>query len=264
MTKAKNLKKFFYGEEVQRHARVICELARECWELGLSDSTGFSISQIIPGTNIVLTDKSGTGFRRNKITPDDLILISLDGQFLYKPDDSNPRKAPVNVEVHLEGYRNSDAKGCIHWHDPYTNAFSSYGKTIHPLTLQSKLIGDVPCIMVDDRKQKSTRLKKSAELEVPSGFHARTDVYFVMKQVGEEAAKILSTRNKEFERHGIVVHHYEHGLFSFGRSVEEAFENGYRSVRNAQTIIFSRSLQGYPDKRAKDNSGYGDTGAVYG
>ena len=71
-------------------------------------------------------------------------------------------------------------------------------------------------------------------------------------------AEILKRRNNEFTRHGIVVTHYEHGLFAFGRSVEEAFDNAYRSVRNAQTIIFSRLIENYPDKKSIRNSGPGD------
>lgn len=243
---------------VQKYANMICELAEECWRLGLSDSTGFSISQIIPDTDIVITDKSGTGFRRNKITPKDLILIDLDGNLLYQPDGDNPRKAPVNVAIHLAGYKSSNAKGCIHWHDPFTNAFACYGKTIHPLTLQSKLMGDVPCIVVDDRREKTLMIENRIDMSVPSGLHTRADVYYVIRQVGEEVAKILSQRNEELERHGIAVTHYEHGLFAFGRDIEEAFENGYRTYRNAQTIIYSQSIKDYPDKRAVENSGPGD------
>jgi len=235
----------------------MCELAKECWELKLSDTTGFSISQVIPNTNIVLADRSGTGFRRNKVSIKDLLLLDLDGNLLYQ-QNSNLKMAPVNIVIHLEGYRNSSAKGCIHWHDPFTNAFACYGKTIHPLTLQSKLIGDTPCILVDDRKQKNLRLKTGIKSPVPSGLHVRPDVYFVMKQVGERAGKILSERNEEFKRHGIVMTHYEHGLFAFGRDIEEAFENGYRTYRNAQTIIFSNSIKNYPDKKALKNSGPGD------
>jgi len=257
-------KKYFDSDEVQKCARTICDLARECWERGISDSTGFSISQIIPETDFILVDKSGTGFRRNKIQPSDLLLISREGELLYQPNFENPRLAPVNVAVHLEGYKASDAQGCIHWHDPFTNSFSTYGKTIHPLTLQSKLIGDVPCVIVDDREQKKQVISRGLPVHVPSGLHARPDVYFVMKQVGESVGAILSSRNGEFKRHGIVVTHYEHGLFSFGRSVEEAFENGYRAFRNAQTIIYSRLLTDYPDKKAKDNAGPGDESIVLG
>ncbi len=258
----KDYKKYFDSDEVQKYARIICELTAECWRLGLSDSTGFSISQRLPGTDIVLVDKSGTGFRRNKITPDDLILIDLDGNLLYEPNKANARVAPVNVIIHLEGYKNSDAQGCIHWHDPFTNAFACYGKTIHPLTLQSKLLGDVPCVMIDDRKEKKERMEQEIAVTIPSGLHSREDVYYVMKQVADDTAKILKDRNTEFKRHGIVVTHYEHGLFSFGRHIEEAFDNAYRTVRNAQTIIYSQMLKGYPDIKALRNAGPGDTTLV--
>lgn len=259
-----NYEDFFLSEEVQSYAKIICEIAHECWSLQLSDSTGFSISQIIPGTNVVLVDKSGTGFRKNKIQPEDLLLIDTEGNLLYQPNIHNPRLAPVNTAIHLGGYKNSDAKGCVHWHDPYTNAFACYGKTIHPLTLQSKLLGDVPCVIIDDREQKKIASKSGSSPEVPSGFHCRPDVYFVMKQVGEKVGEILQKRNGEFIRHGVSITHYEHGLFAFGRSVEEAFENGYRTVRNAQTIIYSRLLNDYPDQKSIDNAGPGDQEIISG
>lgn len=65
-------KSLFDSKPVQKIAQIICELAEECWKLGISDSTGFSISHVIPNTNIVIVDKSGTGFRRNKIKNNDL------------------------------------------------------------------------------------------------------------------------------------------------------------------------------------------------
>ncbi len=255
---------YFGSDEVQKHARVICELARECWNLGLSDSTGFSISQILPDSDAILVDKSGTGFRRNNIHESDLLLISRGGELLYQPNAENPRRAPVNVAIHLGGYASSDAQGCIHWHDPFTGAFSCYGRTIHPLTLQSKLIGDIPCVMIDDRVQKHLAVEKNIVPDVPSGLHARPDVYYVMKQVGEAVGDILRERNKEFQRHGVVVTHYEHGLFAFGRHVEEAFENGYRAFRNAQAILYSRLLEGYPDEKIKKNAGPGDATVIAG
>jgi ribulose-5-phosphate 4-epimerase/fuculose-1-phosphate aldolase len=222
-------------------AKDICSIARECWNLQLSDSTGFSISCLIKD-NVVMTDKTGTGFRRNKITPQDLILIDLDGQFLYSPDNMDERKAPVNVVIHLEGYKHSAATACVHWHDPYTNAFTCLGKDIPALTLQSKLIGEVPCVIVDDRAEKVSNATTINDLSVPNGLHSRKDVYFVMQKTGEKIAEVLRSRNEEFQRHGIVVTHFEHGLFAFGRNINEAFDNGYRSVRNAQTILYSKIL----------------------
>jgi len=236
-----NYVKLFESEQVQDVARLICELASECWRLQLSDSTGFSISHKI-ADDVIITDKTGTGFRRNRITPNDLILIDLDANFIYTPSLSDNRRAPVNVIIHLEGFKRSNAQSCIHWHDPYTNAFSCLNKAIEPFTLQSKLIGVVECVLVDDRKEKESFEKENAELAIPSGLHCRQDVYFVMKQVGELVGEVLYRRHEELSRHGIVVTHFEHGLFSFGRNLEEAFDNGYRSVRNAQAIIYSKLL----------------------
>lgn len=222
-------------------ADTICELAKTCWELQLSDSTGFSISCKV-SNNVIMTDKTGTGFRHNKITPNDLILIDLDGNFLFSPDKTDKRKAPVNVVIHLEGYKSCTAKACIHWHDPYTNAFTCLNKEIVPFTLQSKLIGNVQCINIDDRQEKEKHNKEIKKLLVPNGLHSRKDVYFVMKKIGKKAGEILQERNSELQKHGIVITHFEHGLFSFGRNLGEAFDNGYRSVRNAQTIIYSKLL----------------------
>ena len=231
----------FYSQHVQEKAKDICEIAHECWRLGLSDTTGFSISCRVE-EDIILTDKTGTGFRRNKISPQDLVLIDLDANFLYVPQEDG-RMAPVNVVIHLEGFKSSDARACVHWHDPYTNAFTCLASDIHPFTLQSKLIGTVECIIVDDYKEKERNDEKYRRLIVPSGLHCRQDVYGVMRDVGTGVGEVLSRRNDEFAQHGIVVTHFEHGLFAFGRNLWEAFDNGYRSVRNAQTIIFSKMLQ---------------------
>lgn len=236
-----NYRELFHDNQTQSLAHVICELAAECWRLQLSDSTGFSISARIKGTDAILVDKSGTGFRHNQITPKDLILINEDGELLYADKNSdNDRLAPVNVAIHLAGYRTTPARGCIHWHDPWTIAFAAQGLSIKPYSLQSKLIGEVPCIKIDDRKLKAEYLAEKIKVEVPSGLHSRPDVYYVMEQVAVAAERILKSRVAELDKHGLVVTHFEHGLFAWGRSVEKAFENGYRSVRNAQAQLFSK------------------------
>ena len=238
-------KKLFYSDAVQHTANYICEIARECWTLQLNDSTGFSITSRIGDTDAIIVDKSGTGFRRNIITPEDLILIDVNGNLLFKPENSeNPRLAPVNVVIQLEGYKACDKLGGgIHWHDPWTNAFAAKGLTIEPFTLQSKLLGDVQCAIVDDRKEKKYMKDNNIDVKVPTGLHSRPDVYYVMKQAGEKSAKFIKERTDELDKHGIVVTHFEHGLTAWGRSVEEAFDNAYRSVRNAQASLFTKLLE---------------------
>lgn len=235
----------FYSDTVQEIARTVCDIARESWQLGLSDSTGFSISARIPDSSAILVDKSGTGFRRNKITPEDLLLYDINGDLLYQSVKStNNRLAPVNTVIHLGGYKASDhLMGCIHWHDPFTIAFASQKMIIPPFSLQSKLIGEVPCIYINDRIEKERYSTEAPDLRVPTGIHARPEVLYVMNQVADAAIQFIRSKGSELEKHGIVITHYEHGLFSWGRSVDEAFENAYRSYRNAQAIIYSKVLQ---------------------
>lgn len=235
-------RELFYSKEVQALCRSMCELARECWDLKLSDSTGFSISARVPNTDAILVDKSGTGFRRNKIIPEDLFLYDINGSLLFLPEKSdNDRLAPVNTIVHLAGYKqSSELGGCLHWHDVHVNAFTAQNMSIPTFTLQSKLLGEIQCIRVDDRAEKEYFMQNNPEVIVPSGIHARPDVMWVMSKVGDKAAEIIASKSHELDRHGVVVTHYEHGLFAWGRSVEEAFENGYRVARNAESLLLSK------------------------
>ncbi len=239
-----NYGSIFNNIETQKLANTICELARECWQLRLSDSTGFSISARVPGTDAILVDKSGTGFRRNRISPNDLLLMNDSGELLYLPEGSNnDRLAPVNVAIHLAGYKASNKlTGCIHWHDQIINAFTGKGLSIEPYTLQSKLLGTIECITIDDSFEKAIYLKLNEKISVPSGFHPRDDVYYSMKKVADAAGDIINKRVTEFDKHGISLTHKQHGIFSWGRSVEEAFDNAYRVRRNAESILWSKLL----------------------
>ena len=135
-------------------------------------------------------------------------MIDLDANFIYSPKKGDTRKAPVNVVIHLDGYKQCSAQGCIHWHDPFVNAFSCQGMSINPLTLQAKLIGEVPCVVVDDKMEKEKLKKEKININVPSGLHSRQDVYYVMKQVGKKVGKILNQRRNEFTKHGVVITHF--------------------------------------------------------
>ena len=241
-----NHRELFYSPPAKELADNICDLARECWSLRLSDTTGFSISAKIPGTSAILVDKSGTGFRRNRITHEDLILYDEDGELLYSSERSeNERLAPVNTLVHLGGYRaSSRLRACIHFHDPFIAAFAGNARAIRPFTLQSKTIGEVPCLVIDDRKEKTVYREQMPEVRIPSGIHGRPDVAWVMQQVADEAEAYIRSRADELDTHGIAVTHYEHGLFAWGRHLDEAFDNAYRVQRNAQATIYSSMLGG--------------------
>ena len=218
------------------------EVLHDLWERGHVNTTGVSISIRLDDMNI-LVDQTGTGFRKCKVTIGDFLVIDLDGN-LVRPAPNTPQKlAPVNTAIHLAYYKmNPLAKACIHTHAPYSQVFACRSETISPYTLQSQILGNVLCINVDDAKLKKEYWEQKPNIEVPSGLHARPDVWYVMKEVAVLTAKALEPRNHEMEKHGLAVTHYQHGIFVFGRNPDEAFDNLERIEANARTIILSRAM----------------------
>ncbi|MDP2651564.1 MAG: class II aldolase/adducin family protein [bacterium] len=215
------------------------------WDRGHANTTGVSISERADGDRIIV-DQSGTGFRRCKITEDDLLVINTEGDLLEDAPNGSQRRAPANVIIHTEYYKaNSLARACVHCHAPYTQVFSCENKDIHPYTLQALLMGVVPCIAVDDRKLKSEFHRKEVSLSVPSGLHNRPDVFYVMREVARGVVKALEPRNDEMKIHGLAATHYQHGIFVFGRSLGEAFDNLERAEANARAILLSSAFKGF-------------------
>lgn len=223
----------------------IVEVLRCVWDRGHANTTGVSISERADGDRIIV-DQSGTGFRRCRITEDDLLVINSEADMLEDAPNGSHRRAPANVIIHTEYYKaNPLAKACIHCHAPYTQVFSCEKKDIHPYTLQSMIMGVIPCIVVSDRELKEEFHRKNVSLSVPSGLHNRPDVFYVMREVAMGVVNALEPRNDEMKIHGLAVTHYQHGIFVFGRNLGEAFDNLERAEANARAILLSRALQGF-------------------
>jgi ribulose-5-phosphate 4-epimerase/fuculose-1-phosphate aldolase len=218
------------------------EILKDLWDRGHVNTTGVSISVRLADGNI-LVDQTGTGFRKCRVTTGDFLVIDLNGN-LVSPAPNTPQKlAPVNTAVHLAYYRvNELARACIHAHAPYSQVFACRGETINPYTLQSQILGEVICINVDDAELKKEYNEHIPDITVPSGLHARPDVWYVMKEVATLTARALEPRNHEMEKHGLAVTHYQHGIFVFGRNLDEAFDNLERVEANARTIILSQAM----------------------
>lgn len=220
----------------------IIEILQELWGRGHVNSTGVSISERIDDKSFVV-DQSGTGFRRCKINTGDLLVIDTDCNLVADAPNGSLRKAPVNTTVHAEYYKtNPLARACIHCHAPYSQVFVCLNLSINPFTLQSKIMGEVPCVFLEDDKLKKEFFERNLSVEVPTGLHSRSDVYYVMKKVAMKIAATLEPRNAEMEKHGLAATHYQHGIFVFGRNINEAFDNLERIEANARAIILSKSL----------------------
>jgi ribulose-5-phosphate 4-epimerase/fuculose-1-phosphate aldolase len=213
---------------------------KEMRKKGYANTTGIAVSAKVlleDGNEVILSDRSGTGFRRCEIDEKDLIVIDKNGDLL---EAGEGRLAPVNTAIALEYYKqNPLARACVHCHSVYSQVFAIANIPILPFTLQGKLTGNVDSIYVDDRieKAKLERSNQSSKIQVPSGLHSRVDVYYVMEQVGKKAATHLRPRNKEMQTHGLGINHFEHGIFVFGRNLNEAYENLERIEANAQALL---------------------------
>ena len=78
-----------------------------------------------------------TGFRYDKLTPADLIVMDIDGNCVE--GDLRPSS---DTETHLYIYkRRSDIHGIVHTHSPFASIFAVLGKPIPPVMTSAALLG---------------------------------------------------------------------------------------------------------------------------
>ncbi|MDX9865051.1 MAG: class II aldolase/adducin family protein [Anaerolineaceae bacterium] len=78
-----------------------------------------------------------TGFRYDKLTPADLIVMDADGNRVE--GDLRPSS---DTETHLYIYkRRADVNGIVHTHSPYASIFAVLGKPIPPVMSSAALLG---------------------------------------------------------------------------------------------------------------------------
>lgn len=227
--------------EAAGRAKII-EIVGDLWDRGHANTTGVSIScRLDDGT--ILVDQTGTGFRKCRVSENDLLVMDLNCDLVAVAPASPEKKAPVNTAVHAAYYRNNPlAQACIHCHAPYSQVFACRNESIFPYTLQSNIMGEVPCVNVDDAILKKEYADLVPVVVVPSGLHARPDVYYVMQKVAEKTVEALRGREQELAKHGLAVTHFRHGIFVFARNLDEAFDNLERVEANARVRLLSASL----------------------
>lgn len=78
-----------------------------------------------------------SGFRYDKLTPADLIVIDGEGHCL-----EGDLKPSSDTETHLYMYKHrSDINGIVHTHSPYAGIFAVLGKPIPPVMSSAALLG---------------------------------------------------------------------------------------------------------------------------
>jgi L-ribulose-5-phosphate 4-epimerase len=122
------------------------KLRREVWacnlELPKNDlvkMTSGNVSGRDPETNLVVIKPSGV--RYEQLTPENLVLVDLEGNVL-----EGDLKPSMDTATHLYIYRHRpDVLGVGHTHSVYASIFAARGKPIPPcLTASAMMGGEVP------------------------------------------------------------------------------------------------------------------------
>ena len=92
-----------------------------------------------PETNLVVIKPSG--FRYDRLTPGDLLVMDLDGKVL-----EGYLRPSSDTDTHLYLYQHRpDIFGIVHTHSPYASIFGVLGKPIPPvMTSAAMLGGEIP------------------------------------------------------------------------------------------------------------------------
>lgn len=204
----------------------------------LIDCSGGALS-LRCGEHILITT-TGSAFRRWQLGPTDFIVLDADGGVVERSD----RLGPAGTPIHLALYHLFPACGAvIHAHSPYSLAFAARGRTIPSETNLLDTLGEVPCLVADDRTVKSEVREAGVAVEVPAGVVQRPDVYAInTRYLIPQLANVLLHRRDELGRHGLTFTVYRHGVFAFARSADEAFENLVRVETSARTHILARVI----------------------
>lgn len=98
-----------------------------------------TISGKDPDSNLVVIKPSG--FRYDKLTPEDLIIVDLDGKII-----EGTLKPSSDTGTHLYLYRQRpELVGIVHTHSVYANVFGILGRPIPPsITSAALLGGEIP------------------------------------------------------------------------------------------------------------------------
>jgi len=232
------------SETVRTSLPTFQEIASQLYSWNWMDTTGGSISIRLPqDPNLFALTPTHAGFQRWNLMRDGLIV--LDRQLNLKPYSTCQRRAHPSAIIHNHIYeRFPDANSVLHTHAPYSLAFASLGRTIKPYTLQSQMLGDVPCLETDvDRiGDRSDKFNAETEKIMTTGMMGYGYAYEHFEEMLQQIDETLVPRSQELQRHGLAFTAFKHGIFVIARNIDEAFDNTIRVERNAQVQILSSQL----------------------
>jgi len=192
--------------------KAIVDTAHQLYERGLLVSTEGNLSMRLSGQRIMITP---SGLPKGRLSPQDIVIVDSDGKHLQ-----GRRRASSELPMHLFVYRSRpEAMACVHTHSPYATAFAVAGIPLPENILPEVLVfvGSIPL----------TAYAAPGTEAVPKSLepYIKNSSAFLMRN---------------------------HGLLTFGRSLEEAFYRHQTVERYAHILFLAHELGGVKSIPPKD------------
>ena len=168
-------------------------------QYGLVTFTWGNVSELDEESGIFAIKPSGVDY--NLLTPDDMVLIDLDGNKVegkYNPSSDTP--------THLELYRNFQSIGGVcHTHSSYATSWAQSGRSIkcYGTTHADYFYGDIPCL----------RCLTAEEIEEAYELNTGKLIVNEFKRLGIDPDAVPACLCKN------------HGPFSWGKNGKKAVES---------------------------------------
>lgn len=187
----------------------VCELNRELPRQGLAAWTTGNLSGRDPATGLVAIKPSGV--RYEHMTPDDIVIVDLEGRIV-----AGSRAPSVDTASHLVVYRQrSDVGGVVHTHSPYATAFAAVARPI-------------PVVLTSIADQFGGPVPVGAYVAPIGGEAIGAEI---VRSIGRSPAILMKN----------------HGVFTVGPTAAKALQAAVMVEENARTVAIALGL-GVPDE----------------
>ncbi len=194
--------------QYESQCRQVLEAAREILTNRMVIGTWGNVSMRIDDQDLVVITPSGMEYQN--LTPEDMVLIDLDGQVIqgnYRPSIETP--------MHTEIYkRRPDAGALVHVHSPHATAFAVAGQPI-PVILEETAQAIGHAIQVAPYAACGSKL------------------------LADRVAEVMGDR-------GRAVLLAMHGLIGLGKDIKDALKVCYIAEKTAMVALLARQLGPLP------------------
>lgn len=177
----------------------VFEANMELPKYGLVTFTWGNVSAIDRESGLVVIKPSGVEYE--KMTPDDMVVVDLDGNKI------EGRLAPSSdTATHLELYKAfPELGGIVHTHSSWATTWAQSGRSIpcYGTTHADYIYGEVPCLRVLTKEEIDSAYEKNTGRLIVSEFKKR--------ELNTEAVPAVLCKN--------------HGPFTWGKTAKEAVHN---------------------------------------